>query len=232
MNTDKIKSAWRKVKQYAEDNPKTVAVGAMLLLAFSLGVYARGAIAASFKVECGPGVSGVYDPVSATITCVKDGATLPPVITPPPVPVPADPFAGCPAGALKIDGQWGQTAIETRNFGNFGGQVMSIRVAPPASWSSTSVKTSSWVEFIDGQNVREAVFSTVPCDFGNANALRNGMGQVQSTVGQGRIDFSFKYKSGTAAQFAVGLAPGKVYFINVRNVGCSATCNMRGGLPQ
>lgn len=207
-----------------------IAFGAGLLLGALSAVGVQNAMGASFTVDCGAGVTGTWNAASNTVTCVKDGTTPP---TTPPNPIPGDPFAGCPANALKIDGKWGQTRIETSGFG---GQVMSIRVAPPVGWASTSSKTTSWVEYVDGPVVRHAVFSTVPCDFSTANALRTGSGAAM--VSKDQIRFSFVYRNGAAGTSSVGLTPGKVYFINVRNTfgdgtpSCSGKCDMSGGLPQ
>ena len=146
-------------------------------------------------------------------------------------------FAGCPAGTMTIDGQWGNSAIMTADYGTFGGQILSIRVAVPSTWSSSSTKTSSWVEYQDAGSVREAVFSKFPCDFTTANALKTSLGIPARSVDT--IDFQFKYKSGSSTTSAVGLTPGTAYYINVRNyysngvLACtSGSCNMRGGLPQ
>jgi hypothetical protein len=144
-------------------------------------------------------------------------------------------FAGCPAGSLTIDGQWGQSAIETAQFGDFTTQILSIRVSPPTGWSSSTAKTSSWAEYRDSPVSREAVFSTQPCDFSTTNALKTSLGIAARSVDV--IGFAFKYKTGGGTTSSVSITPGQHYYINVRNLqqgqnSCtSGTCNMRGGLP-
>ena len=147
-------------------------------------------------------------------------------------------FAGCPAGTITIDGQWGKDAIVTAEFGTFSTNIMSIRVTPPANWApGTSTKTSSWVEFQDAGTVREAVFSKMPCDFTTTNALRSSSGGAFRILDA--ISPSFKYKLNSPSTTAAGLTPGTSYYINIRNywssgaLSCtSGSCNMRGGLPQ
>ena len=145
-------------------------------------------------------------------------------------------FAGCPSGTLTIDGQWGQTAIDTAQFGEFGGNIMSIHVQPPGNFTGLTTRTSSWGEYAGPPTVREAVFSNVPCDFSNANALKTSLGVVQRSVDA--IGFAFKYRAGNSSTSAVGLVAGQSYYINVRNYystgqpSCTGDCRMRGGLPQ
>jgi hypothetical protein len=91
------------------------------------------------------------------------------------------------------------------------------------------------VEYIAGQTLREATFSTVPCDFSADKALKsaNGLAFVSSN----QIGVSFKYTIGAATNSAAGLTPGGSYYINMRNrlpdgtSSCSTDCIMRGGLP-
>jgi hypothetical protein len=143
-------------------------------------------------------------------------------------------FAGCPAGTVTIDGQWGNTAIDTAQWGEFGGNIVSIRLVPPATMSGTI--TSSWGEYGAAPALREAVLSTSPCSFDNATVLKNGYGQTQHFFVNGP---SFKYRLGSAGGFAAGVTAGTSYYINIRNrdaagnLTCTISdCRMRGGLPQ
>lgn len=144
-------------------------------------------------------------------------------------------FAGCPAGTVTIDGQWGNTAIDTAQWGEFGGNIVSVRLVPPSTMSGT--KSSSWSEFGSGPTVREAVLSTVPCDFTNANALKNGFNQFGHKFDV--VSFSFDYRLGTPSGFTYGVTAGQSYYINIRNKNSAGVdtctisdCRMRGGLPQ
>jgi len=144
-------------------------------------------------------------------------------------------FAGCPAGTVTIDGQWGNTAIDTAQWGEFGGNIVSVRLVPPATMSGT--KTSSWVEFGAAPTTREAVLSRVPCSFDNADAVKNGYNQYMHKYDLQRP--TFDYKLGASAGFTGGLTAGTSYYINIRNkdsaggATCSISdCRMRGGLPQ
>ena len=145
-------------------------------------------------------------------------------------------FAGCPSDAIKIDGQWGNLDIATANWGTFGNNILSVRIAVPANWTSSSTKTSTWGEYQDGGTYREAVLSTVACDFGTANALKTSGGIPARSVDT--LQFSFRYKAGSPTSSIFGLTGGNVYYLNVRNYlwgqpACtSGSCNMRGGLPN
>lgn len=146
-------------------------------------------------------------------------------------------FAGCPSGTVAIDGQWGNTAIDTAQWGDFGGNIVSVRLVPPANYTSTTIKTSSWAEYGAGPTVREAVFSSQPCDFSTANALKTSLGVAQRQVDV--IGFYFKYKAGNTTTSAIGLVPGQSYYINIRNYNSAGQptctvgdCRMRGGIPQ
>jgi hypothetical protein len=92
---------------------------------------------------------------------------------------------------------------------------VSIRVNPPANATGTQLRTTSWVEFGAGPVQREAIFSTKPCDFTNASALKNSLGAVFKSLDQNR--FSFVYKIGSAGTTSAGLTAGGSYYINVRN---------------
>ena len=145
-------------------------------------------------------------------------------------------FAGCPGGTVTIDGQWGNTAIDTAEWGAFGSNIVSVRLVPPSTFTSTTNRTSSWAEYAAGPTVREAVFSRNPCDFTVANALKTSLGVAQRQVDV--IGFYFKYKAGGNSTSAVGLTPGTSYYINIRNFDsggqptCTGDCRMRGGIPQ
>jgi hypothetical protein len=145
-------------------------------------------------------------------------------------------FAGCPSGTVTIDGQWGNTAIATADYGAFDGNMLSIRVAVPANATGTSIRTSSWVEFQSGIVMREASFSTKACDFSAQYALKSLYGAAFKTFTQRP---SFQYSIGPATGTSAGLVAGGVYYINIRNnysdgsPSCGiGDCSMRGGLPQ
>ncbi|HEY8242755.1 MAG TPA: hypothetical protein VII68_04790 [Casimicrobiaceae bacterium] len=144
-------------------------------------------------------------------------------------------FAGCPSGTITIDNPWGETAIDTAAYGEFGGNIVSVRLVAPSTMSGT--KTSSWAEFGSAPTTREAVLSTVPCDFTNTNALKNGYNQYGHKYDV--IGFNFQYKLGSASAFTYGLTAGTSYYINIRNKNSAGVdtctisdCRMRGGLPQ
>jgi len=145
-------------------------------------------------------------------------------------------FAGCPGGTITIDNTWGNMAIDTAEYGDFGGNILSVRFTVPATGASTSLKTTSWVEFGDGPTVREAVFSTKACDFTGANALKTSFGAAMKSLDQ--IRFSFLYKVGAAGSSNAGLVAGQSYYINVRNKTsagvdtCAGTCRMRGAIQN
>jgi hypothetical protein len=134
-----------------------------------------------------------------------------------------------------IDNVWGNSAINTFEYGYFGANILSLRIVVPAN-ASTS-KTTSWVEYGTAPFVREAVLSTVACDFSNTYVLRKGSGQAARSTDQ--IGFSFGYTTGPAGMFTVHFQPGGVYYLNVRNQYSDGTlscpvpsCAMRGGFPQ
>lgn len=146
-------------------------------------------------------------------------------------------FEGCDASAIKIDNQWGQTAIETANWGNFGSQIMAVRIAVPSNWSSNAVQTSSWAEYATAGAQREAILSHKACSFADADAFQNEGGWGAARVWSQYPSFAYKRAGvqGNAYEFI----PGQVYYINMRNRNqqgqntCgSGACNMRGGLPQ
>ena len=173
-----------------------------------------------------------------TLTCVTGGTPPPPPPPPPPdTPSTGTPFEGCPGDALKIDGQWGRTAISTFDFGYFSSNILSVRVQVPNDATGTSIRTSSWVEYGSGPITREAVFSSAACNFSPTYALKTALGLPAKSVGT--TTFSFKYTFGNATTSAVKLVPGGVYYINVRNrypdgsLSCfQEACSMRGGLPR
>lgn len=211
-------------KDWIKAHPLISGAVAFVILGFALGLYVRAA-----TVSCAGEVPG-------TLTCVATapgpGPSPTPTPTPTPVPTPS-PYASCPAGTSVVTGQWGNTAIVTPDFGT---QIVVIEVKVPANFSGT--KTSSWSEFQSGPITREATLSTKPCDFSNASALKNGLGQAAHKIDV--ISFKFDYRNGTATGFTYGVTPGTTYYINIRNrdgagnVTCPAgiNCNMRGGLPQ
>ena len=143
-------------------------------------------------------------------------------------------FAGCGTSDIKIDGQWGNLAIATSEWGTFSTNVVSVRVAVPANWASSSVKSSSWAEFQDGGAMREAVLSTTACSFDSATLLTNGGWPARVFS----LQPSFAYKRAGTSGSAYSFTPGSVYYINIRNrhptgaTSCTSSCNMRGGLPQ
>jgi hypothetical protein len=172
----------------------------------------------------------------STLTCVPTSAPPPPPTDTPPPPTSGTPFAGCPSDALMIDGVWGNNAINTFDYGYFGANILSLRIVVPATANTSG--TSSWVEYGTAPFVREAVLSTVACDFSNTYALKKGSGQPARSSPD-TISFSFRYTTGPAGMFTVHLQPGNVYYLNVRNrfsdgsLSCPIpSCAMRGGFPQ
>ena len=147
-------------------------------------------------------------------------------------------FAGCPSGTVTIDGVWGNTSIDTAEFGGFVDNILSIRVAPPSTATGSSTRTSAWVEFGASGTVREAVFSTQACDFSSTNALKSSLGAPFMSSNQNGV--TFKYTITGSSSFTVAkLTPGQSYYINIRNRypsganSCTqADCRMRGGVPQ
>jgi hypothetical protein len=148
------------------------------------------------------------------------------------------PVGTCPSGTLRINGQWGNTAIDTAMFGAFGTNVMVIEVKVPAGW--TGDEYSSWSEYGASAVIREANMTEVACDFSNTYALKTSTGVALSSVGLNQITFGFKYTTGTASSTKAKITPGKTYYINARNTwntgetSCPSPgdCRMRGGLPQ
>jgi len=143
-------------------------------------------------------------------------------------------FAGCPAGTITIDNQWGNQNILTDNYGGFGNNMVSVRLVAPSTMSGT--KLMSWSEFGGSPTAREAVLSTTPCDFNNANGvLKNGYNQYMH---QWSNTITFRYKLGAASSSAAGLTAGTNYYLNIRNKdaaggdSCSTgNCKMVGSLP-
>jgi hypothetical protein len=171
-----------------------------------------------------------------TLTCVTSGSPPPPP-PPPQTPSSGTPFEGCPADALKIDGQWGNTAISTFDFGYFSSNILSIRIQVPNDATGDRIRTSSWVAFGAGQVAREAILTTAACDFSNTYALKTSSGGAAHFY-PGSTAFSFRYTFGNPTLTAVKFEPGKVYYINARNryadgsLSCFLeSCSMRGGLP-
>jgi hypothetical protein len=128
-------------------------------------------------------------------------------------------------------------AIDTAEAGGFDGNILSVRFTVPATGASTSLKTTSWVEFGAGAVVREAVFSTKACDFSSANALKSSFGAAFRSVDN--IRFSFLYKVGAAGSSNAGLVAGQSYYINVRNKTSAGAdtcgygdCRMRGAVQN
>jgi hypothetical protein len=173
----------------------------------------------------------------STLTCnTATQPPPPPPDTPPPPPSTGTPFAGCPSNALMIDGVWGNNAINTFDYGYFGPNILSLRIVVPST--ANTRRTSSWAEYGTAPIVREAVLSTVACDFSNTYVLRKGSGQPARS-GPNTIDFSFSYTTGVPGMFDVHFEPGQVYYLNVRNyfsdgsLSCPIpSCAMRGGFPQ
>jgi hypothetical protein len=207
---------------------------------------AAGAHAGSFTLDIPPNAPktytfpqcGSFTWNGSTLTCNTDG-TPPPPPPPPPTPPtpPSTPYAGCPAGSLMIDAPWGGTAISTFDFGYFSTQILAVKVVVPAGASGLQTRTTSWAEYGSGPTVREAVFSTRPCDFSTEYALKTGTGAPAKV--QDVVSFSFKYTLGPPTPFAVHLDPGATYYMNIRNrfsdgsLSCfTQACSMRGGFPQ
>jgi hypothetical protein len=191
-----------------------------------------------------------------TVNCAsitKDMTRTPAVyICTPTEPIPPDPGSGgggtdpgtglpaitCPSGSMVITGKWGESTIYTSDGPNapFNQQWLAVEVKVPAGWSSNSIQTSSWVEYIDGAPTRSSMMATQPCTFDQRYALKTGNGQVMYTSNQ--IGFSHKYKTGDPAASAAVLTPGTTYWINAKNqypdgsASCTGSCNMRGGLPD
>lgn len=201
---------------------------ALLLLALAAPAWAARVI-----IDC-PSIT--WDATTSTATLVCGTGTAPPPTDPPPTDPPP---SACPAGTLFINGQWGNTAIDTGQFGDFRDNIMVVRIDVPATWASTQVKVTGWAEYAAGPTVRQATLSTAACDFGAVNALKTSLGVAATTVGQNSIGFSFRYRRGTPTSTAVGMDPGKTYYLNVKNSysggapSCTiANCRMIGGLPQ
>ena len=150
----------------------------------------------------------------STLTCVPATTSTPPPTGTPPPPSSGTPFAGCPGDALMIDGAWGNNSINTFDYGYFGPNILSLRIVVPAG-ASTS-KTTSWVEYGTAPFARDAVLSTVACDFSNTYALKKGSGQAARSAPD-TMRFSFNYTTGAPSMFSVHVEPGQVYYLNVRN---------------
>lgn len=176
----------------------------------------------------------------STLTCVPAGQPTPQPPPPDPQPptTPGAPFEGCPSNALMINAPWGNTAINTFDYGYFGPNILSLRIVVPTTATINKTRTTSWVEYGTAPFVREAVLSTRACDFSTTYALRKGSGQPAKSAPD-TIGFSFSYTLGPAGTFSVHLEPGQTYYLNVRNyfsdgsLSCPLTsCAMRGGFPQ
>lgn len=224
---------WSKAKDIASDvryyfgfasdwvraHPLTAGAIGFVLLGFIVGAYVFAAVTCRGEV---PG----------TLTCTQDSTPTPPPSTEPPPP--AYPYAACPSNTIIINGQWGNNAIETRDYGTFSTNILVVEVSVPANWDAASIKKSSWVEYVDGGAPREAVFSTKPCDFSDLNALKSGGWPARVFSNQP----GFAYKRPGVSGSAYTLTPGTTYYINIRNrypdgrVSCTSSCNMRGGLPK
>ena len=181
-----------------------------------------------------------YTYSNSTLTCVpaNQQPTPPPSEPAQPPTTPGTPFAGCPSNALMIDNVWGNSAINTFDYGYFGPNILSLRIVVPSTGTGTGTRTTSWVEYGTAPFVREAVLSTVACDFSNTNVLRTGFGQPARSAPD-TISFSFAYTTGPAGMFTIHVNPGQTYYLNVRNrfsdgsLSCPLTsCAMRGGFPQ
>ena len=172
--TDPITIAW---SSNASSCPTTMTIGTPAQCTIN-GVAANTTWTASFSNSVGQATN---NPRSATYTYSAGGGGA---------------FAGCPSGSLTIDNAWGNMAIDTAEAGGFDGNILSVRFTVPATGASTSLKTTSWVEFGAGAVVREAVFSTKACDFSTANALKSQFGAAFRSVDN--IRFSFLYKVGSA----------------------------------
>lgn len=203
------------------------------LSAVAIGVglfYCHMANAAPLVIDCKGGAAWTWNQATATLTC--DTAPVVPPVDPPPVT--GAPFEGCPTGTLRIDGQWGNNSIPTADWGIFNTNIVSVRVAVPATWSATSVRTSAWAEFGDGGAMREMVWSTRACDFSDANAIKTN-GWPARTFS---LQPSIAYKREGTVGSALSLKPGTVTYINIRNrytnggLSCTSSCAMRGGLPD
>jgi len=146
-------------------------------------------------------------------------------------------WGSCPSNAIKIDGQYGNDAINTADYNSFKDNILSIRISVPAGATDSGLKYSSWVEFGAASVLREAVLSNLPCEFGPVNAVLNGYGQALRMF---NIRPSFNWRIGAASTTAGGLAPGGTYYLNIRNrknsageLSCGITnCSMRGNIPE
>lgn len=203
-----------KVREY----PKTSAALAIAILSFAFGAYV---FAATVTCQTATYANGV-------LTCATGQAGDNPAPVPTPAPTPAPPPDSCPSDTLRIKGQFGNTAIDTGEFGSFGTNILVVEIKVPADFSGSAQRTTSWVEYGSGPSQRHAVLSTKPCDFTVANAVRSGYG---AQVSNGPNRFSFVY-SATGGGIAAKLTPGVTYYLNVRNLDCTGDCRMRGSLPK
>ena len=135
-----------------------------------------------------------------------------------------------------IDAPWGSNLINTFDYGYFSNNILSIKLDVPLGASGNKIRTTSWTEYGSGPVVREAVFSTRPCDFGTQYAVRTGLGGALRAVDV--IRFSFTYTVGAPATLSGNLTPGETYYLNVRNRWSDGTpscatqaCTMRGSFP-
>lgn len=203
---------------------KKLCLIAALALAFA-------APAQADPIECS---SGTF--ASGRFFCEPLGSGAPGPIPnpPPPVPVPTDRFAGCPANAVKVDGKWGNSAFVV----DFSTQVVSIRIDVPATWASSG-QSISWGEYGSAPTTRTAAISTKACSFEYADMILDGWKRRSFVVANGP---SFTVKAGAASGSTYGLAPGGVYYLNIKNADAfglptcanesGASCAMRGNLPR
>jgi hypothetical protein len=141
-----------------------------------------------------------------------------------------------PVGCVDDQRAWGAPLINTFDFGYFGANIVSLKLDVPLGAAGNKTRTTSWTEYGSGPVVREAVFSTRPCDFGTQYAVKNGLGAAMRA--QDVIRFSFTYTVGVPSTFAANLTPGQTYYLNIRNrysdgtLSCAIdACTMRGSFP-
>lgn len=224
----KAKDVWADAKYYAGFAATWVRAHPLIsggVLLFLLGFAFAGYVFAA-QVTCTGSVPG-------TLNCVETGATPPTQPTPPIVVPPSD---SCPADTIRIRDQFGNTAIDTGEYGSFGGNILVVEIKVPADFSGSSQRTTSWAEYGAASVVRHAVLSTKPCDFAPVNAVKLSSGAA--LVSHNQIRFSFVY-SATGGMYAAKLIPGQTYYLNIRNrdpagnLTCSIQdCRMRGSLPK
>lgn len=228
-----------KFTEWRAKNPKTYLV-AIAVVATLVGVaivlgYSKVARAATASVDCPAPAVWTFNAATNTLACTSAVVTPPPV-DPPPVVTPPN---TCPAGTLWIKNQFGNVAIDTAVYGDFGQNIMVVEIKVPTDFAGTTVRTSSWGEYGSGPVSRTAVLSKVACDFTNANALKTSTG-IPARSPDNATGFAMKYKAGGANLGAVDFVPGATYYLNVKNYysdgspSCpnGVNCRMRGGLPR